>query len=113
VPPRFTKKTERKPTKPEFVERVHSGFLKYETVTADDPLIRLHGHAAVTIHRDRPSRHPVSGARTAKIRGLYYTAVYGWTARHWRMLAWQSTARADARVHGRGYRSWSSVHRKR
>ena len=25
-----------------------------------------------------------------------YTAVYGWTSPHWRMLAWQSTIRADA-----------------
>ena len=29
---------------------------------------------------------------------LYYTAVYGWTSPHWRMLAWQSTLRAEAKA---------------
>ena len=82
-------------TKAEFVERVRSGFLKYDSVTADEPLIRIHGESAIVTGRAdiqfRTQEQPRS-------EGLYYTAVYGWTTPHWRMLAWQSTARADARA---------------
>jgi hypothetical protein len=61
--------------KAEFVERVHSCFLKYDSVTADEPLIRLHGDAAIVTGQ---ADIQFSGAGTAKIRGLYYAAVYGW-----------------------------------
>ena len=80
-------------TKAEFIERVRSGFLQYDSVTAEEPLIRLHGDAAIVTGRAdlqfRAQGQPRSEA-------LYYTAVYGWTAPYWRMLAWQSTTRAGA-----------------
>jgi hypothetical protein len=60
-------------TKAEFVERVRSGFLKIQLRRgrgAADPVARR------PRHRDRPRRHPVSGARTANVEGLYYTAIW-------------------------------------
>jgi Domain of unknown function (DUF4440) len=82
-------------TKAEFVERVRSGFLKYDSVTADEPLIRLHRDAAIVTGRADIKFRAQGQPRS---EGLYYTAVYGWTASRWRMLAWQSTARADAKA---------------
>jgi hypothetical protein len=38
-------------TKAEFVERVRSGFLKYNSVAAEEPLIRLHGDTAIVTGR--------------------------------------------------------------
>jgi ketosteroid isomerase-like protein len=81
-------------TKAEFVERVRSGWLEYNSVTADDPLIRLCGDAAIVTGRADIQYRAQGQPRS---EGLYYTAVYGWTLPQWRMLAWQSTARADAR----------------
>jgi hypothetical protein len=81
-------------TKAEFLDRLGSGVLAYDSIAADAPLIRLHGSAAVVTGRAdilfRSEGQP-------KTEGLYYTAVYGWTEPQWRMLAWQSTHRADAR----------------
>ena len=79
-------------TKAEFVERVRSGFLKYNSVAAEEPLIRLHGDTAIVTGRADIQFRAQGQPRS---EGLYYTAVYGWTTPHWRMLAWQSTARAE------------------
>jgi hypothetical protein len=81
-------------TKAEYLEALRSGRLSYQSIRAETPLIRIHGSTAIVtgrvdiLYRSRGED---------KTEGLYYTGVYGWTAPQWRMLAWQSTMRADAR----------------
>ncbi len=79
-------------TKAELLERLRSGLLKYDAITDPSPLIRLHGQTAIVtgpvyldIHSDGQPMHG----------GLNYTAVYGWIAPQWRLLAYQSTVRAE------------------
>ena len=80
-------------TKAEILENLHSGRLKYDSIKDEAPLIRLHGQTAIVTGRvdihfqyeGRPIQAP-----------LNYTAVYGWTATHWHLLAYQSTQRAEA-----------------
>ncbi|MCA1646636.1 MAG: nuclear transport factor 2 family protein [Chloroflexi bacterium] len=80
-------------TKPQFLEALRSGRLEYDSVTAEGALTRLHGETAiVTGQADIDFR----SRGEPKFEQLYYTAVYRWTSTHWRMLAWQSTLRADA-----------------
>jgi hypothetical protein len=75
------------------LENLRSGRIKYDTIKDVDPVIRLHGQTAILtgradIHYQWESQ--------PMFERLIYTAVYGWTASHWRMLAYQSTPRADA-----------------
>ena len=81
-------------TKAQYLENVRSGRTAYDSITADEPLIRMHGTAAIVTGRADILFRSQGQPRT---EGLYYTAVYGWTGARWRMLAWQSTIRADAR----------------
>ncbi len=78
--------------KADILENLRVGRLKYDTITDMDPLIRVHGQTAIVTGRVdihfQWERHPI-------LERLYYTAVYGWTAPHWRMLAYQSTPRTD------------------
>ena len=82
-------------TKAKYLDALRSGRLAYDSITAEEPLIRVHGATAIVTGRAdillQSEGQPIT-------EGLYYTAVYGWTAPHWRMLAWQSTIRADARA---------------
>jgi ketosteroid isomerase-like protein len=82
-------------TKAKYLESLRSGRLAYDSITAEEPLIRVHGSTAIVTGR---ADILLQSEGQPKIEGLYYTAVYGWTAPHWRLLAWQSTARADARA---------------
>jgi ketosteroid isomerase-like protein len=81
-------------TKAQYLENLRSGRLAYDSIAADEPLIRMHGAAAIVTGRADILFQSQGQPRT---ESLYYTAVYGWTAPQWRMLAWQSTIRADAR----------------
>lgn len=80
-------------TKAEMLERLRSGQVKYNSFTDDQPLIRMHGQTAIVTGRVdfafQWKGEPV-------LAPVYYTAVYGWIAPHWRLLAYQSTLRADA-----------------
>lgn len=80
-------------TKATFRENLRSGRLRYDSITDNEPLIRLHGHAAIVTGR---ADIQFQWQGNPNLERLYYTAVYGWTAPHWHMLAWQSTQRADA-----------------
>ena len=82
-------------TKAKYLESLRSGRLAYDSIIAEDPLIRMHGATAIVTGR---ADILLQSEGRPKTEGLYYTAVYGWTAPHWRMLAWQSTVRADARA---------------
>ncbi len=79
-------------SKAQILENLRVGRLKYDTITDEDPLIRLHGQTAIVTGRVdinfQWESQPI-------FERLYYTAVYGWTAPHWRMLAYQSTPRTD------------------
>jgi ketosteroid isomerase-like protein len=79
-------------TKAAFVENLASGRLSYDSVDGDTALARLHGQTAIITGQVdiqfRWEGQPM-------LEHLYYTAVYGWTSPYWRMLAWQSTPRAD------------------
>lgn len=72
-----------------------SGRLGYDAIKDAEPLTRLHGQVGIVTGRAdiqfRWDGNP-------RVEGLYYTAVYGWLAPHWRMLAWQSqTSRCPKR----------------
>src|SRR5215510_9894050 len=82
-------------TKAKYLERLRSGRLAYDSISAAEPLIRVHGATAIVTGR---ADILLQSEGLPKTEGLYYTAVYAWTAPHWQMLAWQSTIRADARV---------------
>ena len=81
-------------TKATYLDRLRSGRLAYDSITAAEPLVRVHGVTAIVTGRADILLQSEGQPRT---EGLYYTAVYGWAAPRWRMLAWQSTIRADAR----------------
>jgi ketosteroid isomerase-like protein len=81
-------------TKAGYLDRLRSGRLAYDSIAAAEPLVRAHGVTAIVTGRADIILQSDGEPRT---EGLYYTAVYGWTAPRWRMLAWQSTIRADAR----------------
>ncbi len=81
-------------TKTELLERLRSGRMKYEVIKDETPLIRLHGQTAiVTGPVDIDFQYDGQPGH----RSLIYTAVYGWTAPRWRLLAYHSTDRAEAR----------------
>ena len=80
-------------TKAGEVESLRLGQVSYTSIKDEESVIRLHGQTGIV----------TSGADIAYQAGgqaglvqVYYTAVYGWTAPHWHMLAWQSTLRGDA-----------------
>ena len=81
-------------TKEAYLDRLRTGRLAYDSVAAAEPLVRVHGVTAIVTGRADILFQSEGQPRT---EGLYYTAVYGWTAPRWRMLAWQSTIRSDAR----------------
>lgn len=79
-------------TKAAFLGDLRSGRLKYDSINDEEPLTRMHDQTAIVTGRVdiqfQWEGQPV-------LERLYYTAVYGWISPHWRMLAWQSTQRAD------------------
>lgn len=81
-------------TKAGMLENLRSGRLRYDAVGDAEPLIRLRGQAGVVTGRVDIQ---LQWEGRPQVEGLYYTAVYGWAAPHWRMLAWQATVRADAK----------------
>ena len=80
-------------TKAEEVAALGSGQLSYTAITDEEPVIRLHGETGIVTGWADVAYQAEGQAGLARV---YYTAVYGWTAPHWQMLAWQSTLRADA-----------------
>ena len=82
-------------TKAAYLDRLRSGRLAYDSVAAAEPLVRVHGVTAIVTGRADILFQSEGQPRT---EGLYYTAVYGVDRPSgWRMLAWQSTIRSDAR----------------
>jgi len=79
-------------TKVGFVGNLRSGQLSYNSIKDEEPVIRLHGQAAIVTGR-ADIEYQWEGK--VALERLLYTAVYGWTAPHWHMLAWQSTPRAE------------------
>ena len=79
-------------TKAEEVEALRSGQLSYTSIKDEEPLIRLYGQTGIVT--GRADIEYQAGGQVGLAR-VYYTAVYGWTAPHWHMLAWQATQRSD------------------
>ncbi len=80
-------------TKAAFLDDLRAGRLLYDSIRAEEPLIRLHGQTAIVTGRvDIQFQWEGQPA----LERLYYTAVYGWISPNWHMLAWQATLRADA-----------------
>jgi hypothetical protein len=77
-------------TKAGFIENLRSGRLKYDSIRDESPLIRIHGHTGIVTGRV-DIQFQWEGKPIPE--NLYYTAVYGWTAPHWHMLAYHSTQR--------------------
>jgi ketosteroid isomerase-like protein len=82
-------------TKAKYLESLRSGRRAYDSIIAEEPLNRVHGATAIVTGR---ADILLQSEGRPKTEGLYYAAVYVWTAPHGRMLAWQSTVRADARA---------------
>ena len=80
-------------TKAGEVEALRSGAVRYTSIKDEEPVIRLHGQTGIVTGRADIAYQAEGQVGLARV---YYTAVYGWTAPHWHMLAWQSTLRADA-----------------
>ncbi len=80
-------------TKAGEVEAIRSGQVSYTSIKDEEPVIRLHGQTGIVT--GRADIEYQAGGQAGQAR-VYYTAVYGWTAPHWHMLAWQSTLRGDA-----------------
>jgi hypothetical protein len=81
-------------TKAAYRDRLRSGRLAYDSIVAAEPLVRVHGVTAIVTGSADILLQSDSQPRT---EGLFCAAVYGWSVGRWRMLAWQSTIRADAR----------------
>ena len=79
-------------TKAEIMKNLKSGLVKYNSIKDNAPLIRLHGQTAIVTGRVDIDFQ--SGGQPIHLPANY-TAVYGWTAPHWRLLAYQSTQRAE------------------
>jgi ketosteroid isomerase-like protein len=79
-------------SKAEEVEALRSGQLSYTSIKDEEPGIRLHGQTGIVTGRADIEYQAEGQVGLARV---YYTAVYGWTAPHWHMLAWQATQRSD------------------
>jgi ketosteroid isomerase-like protein len=79
-------------TKAGEVEAIRSGQVSYTSIKDEEPVFRLHGQTGIVTGRADIAYQAGGQAGQARV---YYTAVYGWTAPHWQMLAWQSTLRAE------------------
>ena len=79
-------------TKAGEVEAIRSGQVSYTSIKDEEPVFRLHGQTGIVTGRADIAYQ--AGGQVGQVR-VYYTAVYGWTAPHWQMLAWQSTLRAE------------------
>ena len=79
-------------TKAGEVEVLRSGQVSYTSIKDEEPVMRLHGQTGIVT--GRADIEYQAGGEGGQAR-VYYTAVYGWTAPHWHMLAWQSTLRAE------------------
>ncbi len=79
-------------TKAGEVEALRSGQVSYTSIKDEEPVMRLHGQTGIVT--GRADIEYQAGGEGGQAR-VYYTAVYGWTAPHWHMLAWQSTLRAE------------------
>jgi ketosteroid isomerase-like protein len=76
---------------------LRSGQLKYDSVSAEPATARLRGSVALVTGRvDIRYRWEES----SRLEKLTYTAVYEWSGRGWRLLAWQSTFRPDSPFKG-------------
>ena len=80
-------------TKAGEVEALRSGQVSYTSIKDEAPVIQLHGQTGIVTG---PADIEYQAGGQAGQARVYYTAVYGWTAPDWHMLAWQSTLRADA-----------------
>ena len=80
-------------TKEQYLGNVRSGRLQYDPIRDEVPVTRAHGQAAIVTGR---AVIAFQWDGQPAVERLFYTAVYGWAAAHWRMLAWHSTRRADA-----------------
>ncbi len=80
-------------TKAGEVEAIRSGQVSYTSIKDEAPVIRVHGQTGIVTGRADIAYQAGGQAGLAQVS---YTAVYGWTAPRWRMLAWHATLRADA-----------------
>ena len=80
-------------TKAAEIDSLRSGRVKYLSITDETPLVRLHGVTSIVTGK-ADIQFQLEEGEPILVK-VYYTAVYGWTTSHWRMLAWHSTIRSD------------------
>lgn len=82
-------------SKSEILDNLRSGRLSYNSIDDPNPVVRTHGETGI-----------VTGSADIQFQwesqpmseGLYYTGVYGADSSGCRLLAWQSTQRAEDSV---------------
>ena len=75
-------------TKEEFIGRIRSGRIKYRSIDAPNPDIRIYGDTGVVTGR---GAFAVTVDKVERDVDLRYTAVYRRSGGRWRLVSWQST----------------------
>jgi ketosteroid isomerase-like protein len=71
-----------------FIDRITSGAMRYRSIDATDPHIRIYGDTAIVTGR---GDFAVTVDKVESDVDLQYTAVYRKSGRVWRLVSWQST----------------------
>jgi ketosteroid isomerase-like protein len=75
-------------TKQEFIKKIHGGEMRYRSIDAPDPVIRIYGDAGVVTGQGKFAVTRGGADRDIELR---YTAVYRRMGRVWQLVSWQST----------------------
>jgi ketosteroid isomerase-like protein len=78
-------------SKPEFLQRLRSGSLRYRSIESKDVRVRTYGNTAVVTGR---SHVAVTNRGADRELDMLYTAVYTANGGRWQLASWQSTALA-------------------
>ncbi len=75
-------------SKPQFLQRLRSGSLRYRSIEPADVRVRMYGDTAVVTGR---SHMAVTNSGSDREFEILYTAVYATNGGRWQLVSWQST----------------------
>jgi uncharacterized protein (TIGR02246 family) len=75
-------------SKPEFLQRLRTGSLRYRSIQPADVRVRTYDNVAVVTGRSQMAATGGGSDREFEVR---YTAVYTASADRWQLVSWQST----------------------
>ncbi|MDQ6801876.1 MAG: VOC family protein [Acidobacteriota bacterium] len=84
-------------SKPQFLQRLRSGALRYRSIAPKDVRVRTYGNTAIVTGR---SEMAVTNAGSDREFEILYTAVYAASGDRWQLASWQSTM-ATRKAHAR------------